>query len=77
MVDKAVHAELVKTLDDMPLPQQRQVLEFATTLRGGKLPPGTPGRELLKFAGRISPEDCALMEKAIEEGCEQVDLAGW
>ena len=77
MVDKNVHAELVKTLDQMPLSLQKRVLEFAATLQGKKLPPGTPGRELLKFAGTISPEDCVLMEQAIEEGCEQVDLDGW
>ncbi len=38
---------------------------------------GVPGRELLRFAGTIEPDDLILMEKAIEEGCEQVDADEW
>jgi hypothetical protein len=34
---------------------------------------GTPGKELLRFAGTISPEDCRRMAEAIEVGCERVD----
>ncbi|HEY2881340.1 MAG TPA: hypothetical protein VGJ15_02880 [Pirellulales bacterium] len=76
MVDKAVRDQLIEKLDQMPVSLQRRVLEFASTV-GDRLPPGMPGSELAKFAGAISPEDCALMEKAIEEGCEQVDLNEW
>lgn len=38
---------------------------------------GTPGRELLRFAGTIPPEDCRRMEEAIEAGCERVDPGAW
>jgi hypothetical protein len=77
MVDKMVYDELVKKLDQMPVPLQRRVLEFAASLESRKLPRGTPGRDLVKFAGTISPEDGEEMLKAIEEGCERVDLDGW
>ena len=38
---------------------------------------GTPGKELLKFAGSIPHEDLEAMKSAIEEGCGQVDPNGW
>lgn len=76
MVDQAICDALIKKLDAMPVAQQRRVLNYALTIRE-ELPPGTPGRDLLKFAGTISPEDCDLMEKAIEEGCERIDLNEW
>lgn len=34
---------------------------------------GTPGKEFLRFAGTIPPDDCRRMEEAIEAGCERVD----
>jgi len=56
--------------------EQAQVMRF---LRGIKrdLPKGTPGVELLRFAGSIPHEDIEAMKTAIEEGCEQVDPDGW
>ena len=38
---------------------------------------GTPGKEFLRFAGTIPPEDCRRMEEAIEAGCERVDPGAW
>ena len=38
---------------------------------------GTPGTELLRFAGTIPTEDCRRMEEAIEAGCERVDPGAW
>jgi hypothetical protein len=38
-------------------------------------PRGTPGRELLKFAGILSREEAKAMMDAIEEGCERIDPA--
>jgi len=42
-------------------------------------PQGTSGREFLEAVKKvkISPEDLAAMNKAIQEGCEQVDDDGW
>ena len=32
---------------------------------------------LAQTAGSLSPEDADAMEKAIEEGCEQINEHGW
>lgn len=59
--------------------QQQRVLAFARSVGAGKrVPPkGTRVEDLLRFAGTIPPEDLAEMEKAIEDGCEQVSPNGW
>lgn len=69
--DNDFQAEFEKLTPD----QQAEVMGFLRALRGA--PIGTPGEQLLEFAGTISPEDLKLMEEAIKEGCEQVDLNGW
>ena len=38
---------------------------------------GVPGKTLLRFAGTIPADDLDLMERVIEEECEQVDADGW
>lgn len=38
---------------------------------------GTPGRDLLRFAGTIPKEDLILMEQSIERECERVDSSEW
>jgi hypothetical protein len=76
MVDSQLHAELVKQLDHLSLPQQQWVLEYARSLLSSSSTPrgrGIPGAELPKFAGTISPEDCKKMMDAINAGCEHVD----
>jgi hypothetical protein len=51
-------------------------VDFAHSLAEGR-PRGTPGRELLKFAGILSPEEAKEMTDAIEEGCERIDPNEW
>lgn len=46
-------------------------------LQAEEKPFGVPGSELLRFAGAIAPEDLNEMEKAMAEGCEQVNLNDW
>ncbi|HEX8455058.1 MAG TPA: hypothetical protein VF647_23470 [Longimicrobium sp.] len=36
-----------------------------------------PGSDLLRFAGIWTDEEADEISRAIEEGCERVDLAGW
>jgi hypothetical protein len=50
------------------------VLHFARDLVS---PKGTPGNDLLRFAGSIDPSDLEAMSQAIAEGCEKVDLNAW
>lgn len=68
--------EVIEQLKTMPQHLQWQVLEFARTLAKSQVR-GTPGKELLRFAGSIPPEDIKLMREAIEQGCEQVDTNEW
>jgi hypothetical protein len=55
---------------------QHRVLEFARALAVSE-PRGLPGRQLLKFAGELTPEDAQLMRDAIEKGCEKIDSHEW
>jgi hypothetical protein len=73
--DPALQAELLQHFADLPLVFQHRVVEYAKEL-GGKqsvLPVGTPGRDLLKFAGTMTSEEADEMMKAIEEECERID----
>jgi len=56
--------------------EKYRVLSFAQALSTPGLS-GTPGKELLQFAGSISSDDCAVIQKAIEDGCEGVDANEW
>jgi len=68
--------EVVERLKAMPQHLQWQVLEFARTLVRTEVR-GTPGQQLLRFAGSIPPDDLRLMSEAIEQDCEQVDVNEW
>jgi hypothetical protein len=76
MIDSAFQTELLKQIDQLPSELQKQVLIFAKNLKS-PTPRGTPGRELLRFAGTISKEDAQEMMKAIEEECEKIDYDEW
>ncbi|MBI3990358.1 MAG: hypothetical protein HY347_12175 [candidate division NC10 bacterium] len=56
--------------------EQRQVLEFARSLRRRHIR-GTPGAKVLELAVGIDPEDLKRMEEAIEEGCERIEPDEW
>jgi len=68
--------EVVEQLKVMPQPLQRQVLEFVRSLAKAEVR-GTPGQQLLRFAGLILSDDLHLMREAIEQDCEQVDVDEW
>jgi hypothetical protein len=76
MIDSAMQDALLKELDQLPPLLQRKVVEFAHSLAKSR-PRGTPGRQLLKFAGILSPEEAEAMMAAIEEDCERVDPNEW
>ena len=69
-------AEIREQLSQLPVEQQRRVLEFARSLVAARVR-GAPGKSLLRFAGAINTDDLTAMEQAIEEGCEQVSLNDW
>ena len=68
--------QIIEQLQIMPHPLQQQVLKFVQGL-GQAVLQGTPGTRLLQFAGSISTDDLALMQDAIAQDCERVDLDEW
>lgn len=68
--------EVVEQLKVMPQPLQKQVLEFVRSLVKAEVR-GTPGHQLLRFAGSIPSDDLQLMREAIERDCERVDIDEW
>lgn len=68
--------EVINRLEIMPQHLQQKVLEFTEALVTNELR-GTPGKQLLCFAGSILPEDLQLMREAIEADCKRVDIDEW
>lgn len=71
---KTLKDEIIEQVDRLEADEQRRVLDFA---RGLRTPAGTPGRELLRFAGSFDRSDLEAMSQAIQEGCEKVEPNGW
>ena len=67
MIDAATQSELLREVEQLPPPLQRKVIDFAHSLAESR-PRGTPARQLLEFAGILSPDEAAAMSDAIEEG---------
>lgn len=76
MNKKNAHGELLELVRQLPVAEQRRVLDFARALSASR-PQGVAGHELLRFAGTILSEDLTRMAEAIEQGCEQVDTHAW
>jgi hypothetical protein len=76
MIDVAIQNELLREVEQLPPPLQRKVVDFAHSLAESR-PRGTPGRQLLEFAGILSPEEAKAMMAAIEEDCERIDPNEW
>ena len=72
----SIIGEVVEQLKVMPQHLQWQVLEFVRTLVKAEVR-GTPGHQLLRFAGSIPSDDLQLMREAIEQDCERVDINEW
>lgn len=77
--DPLIQSELLSYLGQLPADEQARVVDFARALAKSPMPTtvGTPGKDLLRFAGTISHEDAQQMMKAIEEGCKQIDANEW
>ena len=67
---------IVEQLRVMPEHLQWQVLEFIRTSIKAEVR-GTPGRQLLRFAGSISSDDLQFMRDAIERDCARIDIHEW
>lgn len=73
----ALKTQILSQLDQMAVPEQEKVLNFARTLLAHKQPAGVPGHSLLAFAGTVEAEELELMTQAIEDDCGQIDLDAW
>lgn len=51
-------------------------MNFANVFELGKAK-GVKGKELLRFSGAIKKSDLDIIELAIEEGCEKVNVNDW
>lgn len=69
------NAEIKAELAGLGPDAQRRVLEFVRLLK--RRDSGTPGTDLAAFAGTIALDELRLIQTAIENGCEQVDLNEW
>jgi hypothetical protein len=69
-----IRDQIIEQVDRLDDTRQQPVLDFARRLTESE---GTPGRDLLRFAGIIDPADIEAMSRAIQEGCEKVDLEAW
>ncbi len=67
---------IISELDSLNQEQQKKLLDYVINLKLSEKKV-TSGKSLVRFSGVISKEDLAVMEKAIEEDCEQVDLNEW
>jgi hypothetical protein len=76
MVVPKLETEVCEYLHQLPLEQQRHVLEFVRALVAAQVR-GVPGQSLLCFAGTIDPSDLATMAQAIEDRCEQIYGEDW
>ena len=76
MVDAKIQRQLLDELDRMPVNKQRAVLDFAQGLARGR-PRGASGADMMKFFGRLPPDDAQRMAEVIEEGCERIFPNEW
>lgn len=72
----AIRSKVIEQLDALPEDLQRQVLAYVEALQSERRR-GIPGKQLLEFAGAIPGQDLQLMQQAIEDGCEQVNVNEW
>jgi hypothetical protein len=64
MIDVNLKRELLAQVERLPSELQRRVVDYATRLAHSS-PRGTPGKELLRFAGTIAAEDAKAMMDAV------------
>lgn len=66
--------QIIEQVDRLDEAQRERLLEFARRIAASA---GTPGRDLLRFAGTIDSADLEAISRAIQQGCEQVDPNAW
>jgi len=72
----SIKEKIIEQIEKLNPEQQKQILNFAKVFELGKSK-GVKGKELLRFSGAIEKSDLDIMELAIEEGCEKVNVNDW
>ncbi|HKV25777.1 MAG TPA: hypothetical protein VJN93_14380 [Candidatus Acidoferrum sp.] len=71
---KSVKDQIIKEVERLDAPRQREVLEFARGLNGAAR---ATGQDLARFAGCMELADLRSMSQSIEEGCEVIEPNAW
>ena len=74
MSSAEIIGEIRRAAEELDVHQQQRVLSYIRSIKAR--PPGGRPEGLLRMAGAIPMTDCLEMEKAIDEGCGQVNVAG-
>jgi hypothetical protein len=70
MVDPTVQEQILNDLERLSPQMQARAVQLVHGLVS-QIPKGSPGRDLLRFAGLLDSESVRQIEEAIEEGCER------
>lgn len=73
-MEEPLERQILDQVQKLPSDKQREVLDFAIKLAR---PRGRRLEDLTRFIGSFDSEDLKLMERAIDEACEQVDDDEW
>jgi hypothetical protein len=76
MTDTSAEKEILDEIHKLGKDQQQEVLEFARSLARSRLA-GSPGKNLLRFAGTIDMDDLQKMTEVIHADCEKIDPNEW
>ncbi|MGA2297718.1 MAG: hypothetical protein ABSG15_09250 [FCB group bacterium] len=71
---KNINELIIQLIANLNSNQQVKLLGFIESITGDFV---FNPKNILKFAGSISPKDLKLMQQAIEEDCERIDYNGW
>ena len=87
MGDTTRRDQLLRYFDALDPRAQQRVLAYVSSFPScqqdrdaqmdTRLPVGTPGWELVRFAATLAPEDAAEIKAAIEAECERIDHDAW
>jgi hypothetical protein len=72
MITPSIRDEVLRELEKLGAADQKRVMDFVRAL-GTAEARGTPGSELIRFAGTLPEDSVDEMMAAIEDGCERID----
>ena len=74
-VTETITAEIFDELSNLSVEQHHKVLAYTRSLK--QKVEGVSGESLLKYAGYFDIEELDVMQQAIAEDCERIDLNEW